>query len=247
MPPRARAAKPARPPEQLRPVRIRRGFTEHAEGSVLIEQGRTRVLCTASVETRVPPWLEGQDRGWVTAEYAMLPRSTHTRKPRPAVRGKPDSRGLEISRLIGRSLRAAVDLTALPGQAVTVDCDVLQADGGTRCAAITGGMVALVDAFRWMKREGRLASEPLRELVAAVSVGIVDGAPTLDLAYEQDAAAAVDMNVVMTEGGRYVEIQGTGEQRPFTERELARLRRLAAQGIAALVEIQKTALRKRNP
>jgi ribonuclease PH len=246
MPARRRAAPAAPGPDALRPVRIRRGVSEYAEGSALIEQGRTRVLCTASVEARVPPWLEGQDRGWVTAEYAMLPRSTHTRKPRAAVRGKPDSRALEISRLVGRSLRAAVDLAALPGQAVTVDCDVLQADGGTRCAAITGGMVALADAFRWMKREKRLAGEPLRELVAAVSVGIVDGRPVLDLAYEEDSAAAVDMNVVMTEGGRYVEIQGTGEARPFTERELAALRRLAASGIASLVEIQKTTLRKRS-
>jgi len=230
-------------PSHLRPLRLRRGYTEYAEGSVLIEMGRTRVLCNASVEDRVPDFLRGTGRGWLTAEYAMLPRSTHTRTLREARRGRPDGRATEISRLIGRSLRAAVDLEALGPYTITIDCDVLQADGGTRCAGITGGMVALVDALRWMKQKRLLSALPLRQLVAAVSVGILAGRPTLDLCYQEDSQAEVDMNVVMTDDRRFVEIQATAEGRPFSAAEFQRLRNLATRGIAQLIAAQKRALR----
>ncbi len=232
-------------PSGLRPVKITRGFTQHPEGSVLIEQGNTRVLCTASVEDGVPPFLRDKGQGWLTAEYSMLPRSTHTRTPREAAKGKQSGRTLEIGRLIGRSLRAAVDLTKLGERTVTIDCDVLQADGGTRCASITGGLVALLDALAWLKREKGLKTEPLKHHVAAVSVGIVDGEFVLDLDYERDHRSAVDLNVVMTDDGRFIEVQGTAEGEPFTERQFTRLRRLAAGGIAELVAIQKRAAKGR--
>jgi ribonuclease PH len=228
---------------RCRPIRITRKFTKFAEGSVLFEQGDTRVLCTASVEEKVPPFLRDQKRGWVTAEYAMLPRSTTTRTERESRKGRPDARASEISRLIGRALRAAVDMEQLGERTITVDCDVLQADGGTRCAAITGGMIALVDALDWLVAQGRLQTRPLRHLVAAVSVGICDGRPVLDLDYAHDSTAEVDLNVVMTANRRFVEIQGTAEREPFSDRDLATLRKLAGLGIAQLVAAQRKALR----
>ncbi len=231
-----------RDPGALRPVKIRRNWLPHAEGSALIEQGGTRVLCAASVDDGAPPFREGRG-GWVAAEYGMLPRSTHTRMKREAVRGRQGGRTVEIGRLIGRALRAAVDMESLGDVTVTVDCDVLQADGGTRCASITGGMVALVDALRWMKRERLLAADPLKHMVAAVSVGIVDGVPTLDLDYALDSAAEVDMNVVMTASGRYVELQGTAEGETFSEKQLNALKRLARDGIDELIAVQKRCLR----
>ena len=231
--------------EKLRRVKIQRHVNRHAEGSALIEQGNTRVLCTASVENRVPEFLAGRGRGWVTAEYAMLPRSTHTRSARDSRRGRPNSRALEISRLIGRSLRCAVDFVRLGEHTIVVDCDVLQADGGTRCASITGGMVALADALGWLVREGKVQEDPVVRFIAAVSVGMVNGRAVLDLCYEEDCSAEVDMNVVMTDDGRYVELQGTAESEPFTDRQLSRLRKLAASGIETLVKKQKTALQKK--
>lgn len=236
----------SRDAKNLRPVRIRRKFTRHAEGSVLIEQGDTHVLCNATVEARVPPHLLGRGTGWVTAEYALLPRATHTRSGRESLRGGPRGRTQEISRLIGRSLRCAVDLSLLGEHTITIDCDVLQADGGTRCASITGGMIALVDALRWMKKQKLVTDDPLRHFIAAISVGIVGGQPWLDLAYEQDCTAEVDMNVVMTDDGRFVELQGTAESKPFTVRQLGQLKRLAAAGIEELVQIQRKALRIRK-
>jgi ribonuclease PH len=229
--------------DQLRAVRITRNYLKHAEGSVLIEQGNTRVLCTATVEERVPPFLEGKGRGWVTAEYGMLPRSTHSRMKRESREGRPNSRSLEISRLIGRALRSAVDMGGLGERQITVDCDVIQADGGTRCASITGGMVALVDALQWLKRAKKLRRIPLRNLVAAVSVGIVNGKPVLDLDYEMDSSADVDMNVIMTQDGRFVEIQGTSEREPFTDRQMTLMKALAVKGIRTLIGKQKQALK----
>ena len=226
----------------LRTVKLIRGYADFAEGSCLIEQGGTRVLCTASLEKRVPDFLKGKGRGWVTAEYAMLPRATTERNPRDAGRGKPNSRGIEISRLVGRALRAAVDLQKLGEHSLMIDCDVLRADGGTRCASITGGMIALADALSWMRKQKLIAGDPLQRLVAAVSVGIVDGRPALDLCYAQDVKAEVDMNFIMTEDGRFVEIQGTAEHEPFTDRQFAALKRLAAQGIRDLIRAQKRAL-----
>ena len=228
---------------QLRPVIIERHFTKHAEGSVLIKQGDTWVLCTASVEERVPPFLKGGGKGWVTAEYSMLPRSTVERKDREIKKGKPDARSTEISRLIGRALRAAVDMERLGERSITIDCDVVQADGGTRCASITGGMVALADAVAWLQRQGRLAASPITHMIAAVSVGICEGRPTLDLDYVHDSAAEVDLNVVMTDDGRYVELQGTAEHEPFTEASLDLLKALARKGIKELIKIQKSALK----
>jgi ribonuclease PH len=225
-----------------RPIRITRGFTKFAEGSVLYEQGDTRVLCTASIEEKVPSFLRDQKRGWVTAEYAMLPRSTNTRMEREIRKGRPDARASEISRLVGRALRAAVDMPKLGERSITIDCDVLQADGGTRCASITGGMIALVDAFDWLIAKGLLAERPLRHLVAAVSVGICDGQPVLDLDYAHDSTAEVDLNVVMTEDHRFVEIQGTAEREPFSDHDLNRLKKLALTGIDQLVAMQKKAL-----
>ena len=229
--------------DELRALRITRNYTRHAEGSVLVEFGDTRVLCTASVEESVPGFLRGKGRGWVTAEYGMLPRSTHTRTQREAARGRQTGRTQEIQRLIGRSLRAITDLERLGERQVIVDCDVLQADGGTRCASITGGMVALADAFALMQKQGKLQTNPLRHFIAAVSVGVCDGKPTLDLDYAHDVSAEVDLNVVMTDDGRYVELQGTAEHEPFTEESLDALKGLARKGIRDLIKQQKAALK----
>jgi ribonuclease PH len=227
---------------QLRPVRIHRRYTRHPEGSVLIEVGHTHVLCTASVEEKVPPFLKGKGTGWVTAEYGMLPRATNTRGSREAATGKQSGRTQEIQRLIGRSLRAITDLAALGERTVTIDCDVLQADGGTRCASITGAMVALADAVTWMRSQSLVSAEPLRDFVAATSVGIVEGAPVLDLDYAEDSSCGTDMNVVMTGAGHFVEVQGTAEGAPFTRAEMSKLLDLASGGIAELIRMQRTAL-----
>ncbi len=228
--------------EQMRPVIITRHFTSHAEGSVLIEFGQTRVLCNASVVEGVPRFLKGKGQGWITAEYGMLPRSTHSRMNREAASGKQGGRTLEIQRLIGRALRAAVDLTKLGEYTITIDCDVIQADGGTRTAAITGACVALVDALRWLQEQGKLKTDPLKYMVAAVSVGIHEGQAICDLEYVEDSAAETDMNVVMTECGKIIEVQGTAEGEPFSQEELLTLLELAKGGIAELVELQKQAL-----
>jgi ribonuclease PH len=226
----------------LRPVRFTRHFTRHAEGSVLVEFGDTRVLCTASIEEGVPPFLRGKGQGWVTAEYGMLPRATHTRSPREAARGKQSGRTQEIQRLIGRSLRAALDLAALGERTVTIDCDVLQADGGTRTAAITGAYVALTDACETLRSRGLLSARPLHGQVAAVSVGIVRGVPMLDLDYSEDSEAETDMNVVMNNGGAFIEVQGTAEGHAFRRHELDALLNLAASGIGELCALQTQAL-----
>ena len=231
-----------RPPEALRPVRFHRNFTRHAEGSVLVEMGFTRVLCTASIEEKVPSFLKGKGSGWVTAEYGMLPRATHTRGAREAASGKQTGRTQEIQRLIGRSLRSVTRLDVLGERQVTIDCDVLQADGGTRCASITGAMVALADAMAMLRKKGVIAQDPIRDFVAAVSVGLVDGAPLLDLDYAEDSSGGTDMNVVMTGSGHFVEVQGTAEGDPFTREQLSRLLDLASQGIAQLVQLQRAAL-----
>lgn len=232
---------------QLRPVKVKRRFTRQAPGSVLYQAGGTSVLCTASVEDRVPPWMAGQGKGWITAEYNMLPGSTSPRKRRDRG-GKVDGRTTEIQRLIGRSLRAVADLEALGEQLITVDCDVLEADGGTRTASVTGGFIALVDAIRSIRSELPDPDRyPLIDSIAAVSVGIVAGKPTLDLDYEQDFAAAVDMNVVLTGQGRFVEIQGTGEEATFSDEELQELLKLAKRGIAQLTTIQQKALGRQWP
>lgn len=218
-------------PNALRPFSFQRHFTCHAAGSVLIKQGRTWVLCTASVEEKVPPFLRDKGTGWVTAEYSMLPSSTLERKDREIKKGKPDARGTEISRLVGRALRAAVDMTLLGERTITIDCDVLQADGGTRCASITGGMVALIDAVHKLLKEHKLERSPLVRRVAAISAGICDGVPTLDLDYVHDSSAEVDMNFVMTDDGRFVELQGTAEHKPFTEDAFDSLKGLAKKGL----------------
>ena len=223
--------------DELRAMRVTRGYTRLAAGSVLMQSGRTTVLCTASVEASVPPWMAGQGRGWVTAEYGMLPGSTSPRKRRDV--GKVDGRTTEIQRLIGRSLRAVVDLEALGERSIFVDCDVLEADGGTRTASISGAMIALVDAIATI---GELSASPLRDSVAAVSVGIVEGVAVLDLDYKEDVAAEVDMNVVMTGSGRFVEVQGTGEEATFSEDELAVMLKLARGGIAQIRAMQEAAL-----
>ena len=229
--------------DELRAVKITRGFTRHAEGSVLLAMGDTQVLCTVSVEEGVPAFLKGKGQGWLTAEYGMLPRATNTRMRREAAEGKQSGRTQEIQRLIGRSLRAVVDLTALGERTLKIDCDVLQADGGTRCASITGACVAVADAIRWCKGKGLITGEPLRDHVAAVSVGVVDGAVVLDLDYAEDSACDTDMNVVMTGAGGFVELQGTAEGAPFTRAEMDALVALAQDGIARLVAAQKAALR----
>jgi len=229
--------------DQMRPVCFDRGFTRHAEGSVLIAFGDTRVLCTASVDSTVPPFLRGRGRGWVTAEYGMLPRSTHTRTLREATRGRQSGRTLEIQRLIGRALRQAVDLDALGERTITVDCDVLQADGGTRTASITGGWVALADALDGLVGAGALPEAPLVAQVAAVSTGIVDGQVFLDLDYSEDSRADTDMNFVMDNEGRFIEVQGTAEAAPFTEDELRQLTVVAAKGISQLTDLQNAARR----
>jgi ribonuclease PH len=231
-----------RPADQLRPIRITRGYTIHAEGSVLIEFGNTRVLCTASVEEKVPPHKRGSGEGWVTAEYGMLPRSTHTRSDREAARGKQSGRTQEIQRLIGRSMRAVFDLKALGERTIQLDCDVLQADGGTRTAAITGAFVAAQDAVAKLMAEHKLIASPILGPVAAVSVGIVQGVPVLDLEYIEDVSCDTDMNVVMTGAGHYVEVQGTAEGVAFTRAEMDELLRLAEKGIAELVLLQQKAL-----
>jgi ribonuclease PH len=228
--------------DQLRPVRFTRRFTKHAEGSVLVEMGHTRVLCTASVEEKVPPFLKGKGRGWVTAEYGMLPRATNTRGAREAAQGKQSGRTQEIQRLIGRSLRAVTDTALLGERQVTLDCDVLQADGGTRCASITGAMVALADAVASLRAQGLVTADPLRDFVAAVSVGIVDGEPVLDLDYSEDSSCGTDMNVVMTGAGHFVEVQGTAEGEPFTRQQMQQLLDLAGRGVAELVALQRQAL-----
>ena len=235
-----------RRPDELRPVTITRGFTRHAEGSVLVEFGDTKVLCTASVEPGVPGFLRGLGQGWLTAEYGMLPRSTHTRSAREAAKGKQSGRTLEIQRLIGRALRAVTDLEALGERTVQIDCDVLQADGGTRTASITGACVAAHDAFAKLVGEGAIARHPLRELVAAVSVGIYDGLPVLDLDYPEDSACDTDMNVVMTASGGMIELQGTAEGAPFSRAELDTLLGLAERGIVQLVAAQKSVLAERR-
>ena len=229
-------------PEALRPVRLTRGWLEQAEGSVLVEFGRTRVLCAASASEGVPRWRKGSGQGWVTAEYAMLPRATNTRSDRESVKGRIGGRTHEISRLIGRSLRAVVDYRALGENTITLDCDVLQADGGTRTAAVTGAYVALADAMAWLGERGALRGQALTGSVAAVSVGVVDGEPRLDLHYEEDVRAGTDMNVVMTGDGRYVEVQGTAEGAPFDRALLDQLLGLAAAGCADLTRLQQEAL-----
>ena len=229
--------------DELRPLSLTRGYTAHAEGSVLIQVGQTRVLCTASVETSVPHFLRGKGQGWVTAEYGMLPRATHTRSTREAAKGKQTGRTQEIQRLIGRSLRAVTDLVALGERQITLDCDVLQADGGTRCAAITGAWVALHDACAKLVAEGTLPANPIRDHVAAISVGIVDGEPVLDLDYAEDSNCDTDMNVIMTGNGGIVEIQGTAEGTPFSRQELNQLVDLADAGIRELVAAQTQAIK----
>jgi len=228
--------------DALRAVRFTRHYTRHAEGSVLVEFGDTRVLCTATVEEGVPGFLRGKGQGWVTAEYGMLPRATHTRSAREAARGKQSGRTQEIQRLIGRSLRAVVDLRALGERTVTIDCDVLQADGGTRTASITGGYVALADAVEALRARRALAASPLHGQVAAVSVGIVGGVPVLDLDYEEDSEAETDMNVVMNNGGAFIEVQGTAEGHAFRRHELDALLNLAVEGIGELCSLQAQAL-----
>ncbi|GAA4805098.1 ribonuclease PH [Lysobacter hankyongensis] len=241
--PRMSIARPSgRTPEQLREVRIERGYTRHAEGSVLVSFGETRVLCTASVDNKVPGFLRGKGEGWVTAEYGMLPRATHSRSDREAARGKQGGRTLEIQRLIGRALRACVDRNALGERTITLDCDVLQADGGTRTAAITGAYVALVDAVRWLQKRRDIARDPIHGAVAAVSVGVYRGVPVLDLDYAEDSDCDTDMNVVMNDGGGFIEVQGTAEGHAFRRDELNALLNLAESGIAELFAAQRAAL-----
>ena len=228
--------------DELRKVNITRGYTRHAEGSVLVEFGATRVLCNASVEDRVPPWMKGRGSGWVTAEYGMLPRATGQRSPREAARGRQGGRTLEIQRLIGRSLRAVVDMEALGERTVIVDCDVIQADGGTRTAAITGGYVALVDAVSRLPARRRPPRDPIHGAVAAVSVGVYEGEAVLDLDYAEDSEAETDMNVVMNDAGGFIEIQGTAEGHAFRRSELDAMLELAGRGIASLIELQHSAL-----
>ena len=231
-----------RQPDQLRSVKITRNFTRHAEGSVLIEMGDTRVLCTASVEENLPPFLRGKGQGWVTAEYGMLPRSTHTRSAREAAKGKQTGRTQEIQRLIGRSLRAVTDLKALGERQITLDCDVLQADGGTRCASITGAWIALYEACDKLVQAGKLPANPVKDHVAAISVGIFEGSPELDLDYPEDSNCDTDMNVIMTGKGGIVEVQGTAEGEPFSREQMNVLMDLAEMGIRQLVAAQESTL-----
>ncbi|MBS0438602.1 MAG: ribonuclease PH [Proteobacteria bacterium] len=228
--------------DQLRTVTIERGYTRHAEGSVLVAFGDTRVLCTASIEDKAPPFLRGKGEGWITAEYGMLPRATGERNAREAARGKQGGRTLEIQRLIGRALRACVDRSALGERTITLDCDVLQADGGTRTAAITGAYVALVDAIGWLKARDKIKRDPLHGAVAAVSVGVYQGVPVLDLDYAEDSACDTDMNVVMNDGGGFIELQGTAEGHAFRREELDALLGLAQNGISELLRMQREAL-----
>ena len=231
-----------RAPDQMRPATLTRNYTMHAEGSVLVEFGKTRVLCNASVEERVPPFLRGKGQGWVTAEYGMLPRSTSERMGREAARGKQGGRTMEIQRLIGRSLRAVVDMKKLGERTITVDCDVIQADGGTRTASITGGFVALAEAVNKLMADGLIKNNPLTGSVASVSVGIYKGTPVLDLDYAEDSNAETDMNVVMTDSGQFIEVQGTAEGHPFSEEEMQQMLALARKGITELCARQKAVL-----
>jgi ribonuclease PH len=233
-----------RQPDQLREIKITRNFTKHAEGSVLVEFGDTKVICTATVDRGVPRFLRGSGSGWVTAEYGMLPRSTNTRNDREAARGKQGGRTIEIQRLIGRSLRAALDLNKLGENTITIDCDVIQADGGTRTASITGACVALMDAIEFLKQDkhGALKGNPIKHMLAAISVGIYKGEPVLDLDYAEDSAAETDMNVIMTDKGGFIEVQGTAEGAPYTQDELNKMLALAEKGIKEIVELQKKAL-----
>lgn len=228
--------------DQIRPVKITRDYIKHAEGSVLIEMGDTKVICTASVDDKVPPFIKGTGKGWITSEYGMLPRSTEVRKPRESVKGKIDGRTMEIQRLIGRALRSIVDLEKLGEITIYIDCDVIQADGGTRTASITGSFVALVDALNKLVREEKLAEIPVNGFLAAVSVGIKDGEVILDLNYAEDSTCQVDMNLVMTDKGEIIEIQGTGEESPFTKEQLKEMMELGEKGIKELIEIQKQSL-----
>lgn len=232
--------------EQLRPVKITRNYLKHAEGSVLIEMGDTKVICTASVEDKVPPFLKGLGKGWITSEYGMLPRSTEVRKPRDATRGRVDGRTMEIQRLIGRALRSVVDLSELGENTIYIDCDVIQADGGTRTASITGAFVAFVDAINVMLSQGKIKKMPIQSYVAAVSVGIKDGEILLDLNYAEDSTCQVDMNIVMTQNGDLVEIQGTGEEKPFTKQEMEQLIAVGEKGIMQLINYQKESLGSLN-
>ncbi len=227
---------------QLRPIKITRNYTRYAEGSVLVEFGHTKVLCTASIDNSVPRFLKGQGQGWVTAEYGMLPRSTHTRSDREAARGKQSGRTQEIQRLIGRSLRAMVDLKKLGENTITIDCDVIKADGGTRTASITGAAVALIDAMNVLLEKKKIKNDPLKGLVAAVSVGIHNGEALLDLNYDEDSTCETDLNVVMTQSGEFIEIQGTAEEKPFTREQANQMLALAEEGIKQLVEEQQKAL-----
>jgi len=227
---------------QIRPVTITRNFTAHAEGSVLIEIGDTKVLCNATVDEGVPRFMKGQGKGWVTAEYGMLPRSTHSRNQREAAKGKQSGRTMEIQRLIARSLRAAVDLSALGENTITIDCDVIQADGGTRTASITGACVALVDAINYMRAKDIIKTNPLKHLIAAISVGVYKGTPIADLEYVEDSEAETDMNVIMTEDGRLIEVQGTAEEEPFSFDEMQEMMGLAKNAIGELIDEQKKAL-----
>ncbi len=231
-----------RSPSQLREIRFTRNYTRHAEGSVLTEFGDTRVICTATTTDQVPKFLKGKSQGWITAEYGMLPRSTNERMPREAARGRQGGRTLEIQRLIARSLRAGVDLQGLDGYAITVDCDVIQADGGTRTASISGGFVALYMALMQLADAGKIPADPVQHFVAAVSVGICNHAPVLDLDYAEDCAAHTDMNVVMTDAQSFIEIQGTAEQQAFSREELVTLLELASQGIQKIIQCQKSCL-----
>jgi ribonuclease PH len=231
-----------RAPDELRPVTLERGVARYAEGSCLVSFGNTRVLCTASLEDRGPPWLRGSGKGWITAEYAMLPRATHERTRREVTSGRPSGRTQEIQRLIGRSLRAVVNLPAVGERQIVVDCDVIQADGGTRTASITGAWVALHDCFTWMQGRSIISVNPLREPVAAISCGICQGTPVLDLDYEEDSAAETDANFVITGSGGLVEVQGTAEGKPFTEQEFFSLLELAKSGVSKLVELQRKAV-----
>ena len=235
-----------RSPEQLRPIHFTRKFTKYAEGSVLIEFGDTKVICTATVSNQIPRFLKGTGQGWVTAEYGMLPRSTHDRMDRDTSGSRPKGRTLEIQRMIGRSLRTAVDLKALGENLITIDCDVIQADGGTRTAAITGGCVVLAEAINFLRNQKIINTQPLRQMIASVSVGIVKGTPVLDLDYAEDSTAETDMNVVMTAQGEFVEIQGTAEKRPFTQNELNQLLTLAQGGISQLLRAQQEVLEITN-
>ncbi len=225
--------------QKKRKTAITRNYLQHPEGSVLIETGNTKVICTATIQEGVPPFLVNENRGWLTAEYGMLPRSTNSRMKRESVSGKVKGRTAEIQRLIGRSLRAVVDLKKLPGYTIMIDCDVIQADGGTRTASITGACIALNDAFQAMIKTGQITENPIKEWVAAISVGIVNNEPILDLCYEEDSIAEVDMNVVMTESGKFIEIQGTAEANPFSDTELKAMLKLAKRGIKQLIKIQK--------